>query len=168
VRLGGIYALEGVMNTSEQYHQPVLEALCAFVRDATRDETKIGNHRPAIDVQATLKVIGRRRLSEIDAVDLVDVHIPSADLTGANLRGAWLNDANLSRAFLFSANLSGAFLNGTNLTNAVLDGANLSGANLNGANLSEAAISQDQLNQACGAEATLPPGLSLKPCASTN
>jgi flagellar biosynthesis/type III secretory pathway M-ring protein FliF/YscJ len=24
VRLGGIYALEGVMNTSEQYHQPVL------------------------------------------------------------------------------------------------------------------------------------------------
>jgi hypothetical protein len=27
VRLGGIYALEGVMNTSQQYHQPVLEAL---------------------------------------------------------------------------------------------------------------------------------------------
>jgi hypothetical protein len=28
VRVGGIYALEGVMNTSDQYHQPVLEALC--------------------------------------------------------------------------------------------------------------------------------------------
>jgi hypothetical protein len=27
MRLGGIYALEGVMNTSEQYHGPVLEAL---------------------------------------------------------------------------------------------------------------------------------------------
>jgi hypothetical protein len=38
VRLGGIYALEGVMNTSEQYHQPVLEALSAFVRDNTRNE----------------------------------------------------------------------------------------------------------------------------------
>jgi hypothetical protein len=38
VRLGGIYALEGVMNTSEEYHQPVLEALCAFVRDNTRNE----------------------------------------------------------------------------------------------------------------------------------
>src|ERR1700720_4430696 len=33
VRLGGIYALEGVMNTSEQYHRPVLDALSAFVRD---------------------------------------------------------------------------------------------------------------------------------------
>ena len=32
MRLGGIYALEAVMNSSEQYHQPVLEALCAFVR----------------------------------------------------------------------------------------------------------------------------------------
>jgi hypothetical protein len=35
IRLGGIYALEGVMNTSAQYHEPVLEALCAFVREST-------------------------------------------------------------------------------------------------------------------------------------
>src|SRR6516162_4207528 len=42
VRLGGIYALEGVMNTSEQYHRPVLEALSAFVRDSTRTETGDG------------------------------------------------------------------------------------------------------------------------------
>jgi L-asparagine transporter-like permease len=39
IRLGGIYALEGVMNTSEEYHKPVLEALSAFVRDGTRTET---------------------------------------------------------------------------------------------------------------------------------
>ena len=50
VRLGGIYALEGVMNTSEQYHQPVLEALCAFVRDGTRTDT--GEGPPATDIQA--------------------------------------------------------------------------------------------------------------------
>jgi hypothetical protein len=30
-RLGGICALEGVMNNSGQYRKPVLEALCAFV-----------------------------------------------------------------------------------------------------------------------------------------
>jgi hypothetical protein len=55
-RLGGIYALEGVMNTSEQYHQPVLEALCAFVRDRTTTET--GGGPPATDIQAALTVIG--------------------------------------------------------------------------------------------------------------
>src|SRR5215469_2708867 len=38
-RLGGIYALEGVMNNSKDYYRPVLEALCAFVRDGTRNET---------------------------------------------------------------------------------------------------------------------------------
>jgi hypothetical protein len=35
IRVGGIYALEGVMNNSDQYHQAVLEALTAFVRDGT-------------------------------------------------------------------------------------------------------------------------------------
>jgi hypothetical protein len=59
VRLGGIYALEGVMNNSEQYHQPVLEALTAFVRDGTRTET--GDGPPTTDIQAALTVIGRRK-----------------------------------------------------------------------------------------------------------
>jgi hypothetical protein len=43
-RPGGIYALEGVMNNSEDYHQPVLEALSAFVRMGP--ETATGG-RPA-------------------------------------------------------------------------------------------------------------------------
>jgi hypothetical protein len=47
-RLGGIYALEGVMNTSKEYYQPVLEALSAFVRDSTRDAT--GDGPPATDI----------------------------------------------------------------------------------------------------------------------
>ena len=45
-RLGGIYALEGVMNTSKQYHKPVLEALSAFVRDGSRTATGDGPPAP--------------------------------------------------------------------------------------------------------------------------
>src|SRR6195952_3243277 len=55
IRLGGIYALEGVMNTSLQYHQPVLEALCAFVREGTIG--MVINGAPATDIQATLTVV---------------------------------------------------------------------------------------------------------------
>jgi hypothetical protein len=55
IRLGGIYALEGVMNTSQQYHQPVLEALCAFVREGTID--RVINGAPATDIQAVLTVL---------------------------------------------------------------------------------------------------------------
>jgi hypothetical protein len=62
VRLGGIYGREGVMNTSEQYHQPVLEALNAFVREGTRTEK--GDEPPATDIQAALTVI--ERLAALD------------------------------------------------------------------------------------------------------
>ena len=225
MRLGGIYALEAVMNdkTSTQYHQPVLEALCAFVREKTKEKTL---QQPATDVQATLTVIGRRT-EGTGRVDLTHVSIRGADLTGANLheadlnfadlsarvymynanlRGAFLNDANLSGAYMPSADLTGASvsgsnlsgadmhdadlnsadlhdanLSGTNLSDANLGGANLSGVNLSGSNLSGANLrkgpnrsggywidaknlTQTQLNAACGANANLPEGLTLKPC----
>jgi hypothetical protein len=104
VRLGGIYALEGVMNTSEQYHQPVLEALCAFVRDGTKADT---DQPPATDIQAAITVIGRRAAGT-GVVDFTGSHIAKADLRFVNLSGA---------------NLSGANLSGTNVSQSQLDNA---------------------------------------------
>jgi uncharacterized protein YjbI with pentapeptide repeats len=174
VRLGGIYALEGVMNNSEQYHQPALEALNAFVRDGTRTTT--GDGPPATDIQAALTVIGRRR-TEIGyggVPDLDHAHIPKADLRDADLRDADLYEADLHSAELFGAHLHGAELigvnlNGADLYNADLSGADLFGAKLNGAkldgaNLSGAKVTQARLDQACGIDVKLDPGLTLKPC----
>src|SRR5215472_9400347 len=73
VRLGGIYALEGVMNHSDQYHQPVLEALSAFVREGTPKGAV--NNNPATDIQAALTVIGRRSEPESEGPDLVGAQI---------------------------------------------------------------------------------------------
>jgi hypothetical protein len=193
VRLGGIYALEGVMNTSERYHQPVLEALCAFVRDATR--TVKGNGPPATDIQAALTVIRRREVAGqqghlyLGYLDLTHVRIPKAYLSGANLGGAevgvWLSGANLigtnlSHAILADADLSGALLGGANLSGAKLHGAHLNDAtlivwagptavihkaNLTDADLRGTNITQAQLDQACGTHVMLDPGLTLnKPC----
>jgi uncharacterized protein YjbI with pentapeptide repeats len=196
MRLGGIYALEGVMKTSDQYHQPVLEALYAFVRDATIGV--IIDDTPATDVQAVLTVIGRRKEGSGD-VDLTNAKIPKADLRAANLSGAmlfrinmtgaFLRGANLSHAFLEGASLEGANLGSSNLVRADLSGAflkgadliranmvrtmlfraDLSGAHLEGADLSfvdlrNATVEQSQLDRACGANARLPTGLTLKPC----
>src|SRR5215469_10712228 len=94
-RMGGIYALEGVMNNSEDYHQPVLDALSAFVRDRTRTVT--GDSPPASDIQAALTVIGRRKSGFVELpLNFGEAHIPkarlrNADLTYANLSGANLN-----------------------------------------------------------------------------
>ncbi len=136
VRLGGIYGLEGVMNTSEQYHQPVLEALCAFVREGTMGKT-VGDH-PATDIQAALTVIGRRR-EGAGRVNLVGAKISGADLSGAKLNGygdVELNDVDLSGADLTGANLDSASLNGANLSGAVLIATNMHDASLIHANLS--------------------------------
>src|SRR6516164_4367020 len=160
MRLGGIYALEGVMNTSEQYYQAVLEALSAFVRDGTKNET--GDGPPMSNIQAALTVIGRRARIAPGAPNLAKAHIPKAylegrfvypsveedptvsdmppsclrggDLRRAILRGTDLRGADLRGAQLLHTNLSRAALFGTNLSHAMLFGTNLSGAQLAGDN----------------------------------
>jgi Pentapeptide repeats (8 copies) len=194
VRLGGIYALEGVMNGSDQYHQPVLEALTAFVREGAKPPTPEQLASPTeqlpTDIQAALTVIGRRSAGQgvidlgkanIAGAVLTNALLIDANLSGANLTGAVLIDANLTNALLIDANLPNAFLNGAILTGAnlygavlpnaflngaILIGANLYGANLAGANLTGALIVQSQLDEACGSDAKLPPGLTLEPCPS--
>jgi uncharacterized protein YjbI with pentapeptide repeats len=139
-RMGGIYALEGVMNNSEDYHQPVLETLSAFVRVGTK--TKTGEGPPTDDIQAALMVIARRNSGFTELpLNLAKAHIPKVDLSRANLTAANLNGADLSRARSDAANLNGAELIGADLRGAALNGANLSNADLNGANLSNAALS---------------------------
>ena len=157
-RLGGIYALEGVMNTSEQYHQPVLEALCAFVREGTIGMI-VNEEGPATDMQAVLTVIGRRGPGK-GGVSLASVRIPGAILFDADLFDADLERAILSRAILIRANLFRADLFRADLSGATLSRANLSRADLSGVEN----LTQAQLDQACGTDAKLPEGLTLKPC----
>ena len=156
--------LEGVMNTSDQYHLPVLEALSAFVREGAKhrtppisdgscaplgdDNPPIGiNDKPPADIQAALTVIGRRSADHwrvnlvragIAGADLTNADLSRADLARADLTNADLERANLTRADLSCANLRGADLQGTDLTDAELRGADLRFARLNGANLSGA------------------------------
>jgi len=154
MRLGGIYALEGVMNTSErpeQYRGPVLEMLCAFVREYTIGKTV--SEKPAIDIQAALTVIGRRKGQELP--DLAKANIPGANLSGANLSSADLDSAYLSGANLSGANLLGANLTGANLTGAKLIRVDLTGANLTGANLGLADLNGAYLSGANLSDANL-------------
>jgi uncharacterized protein YjbI with pentapeptide repeats len=157
-RLGGIYALEGVMSGSTQYHQPVLEALCAFIRGATRAKTNFA--APATEIQAALTVIGRRGPGS-GKVNLVDAHIPQADLSDAHLEYAILNGAHLEYAILNGAHLEQADLSDAHLEQADLGNAHLEYASLIGAK----GLTQDQLDTACGGENTkLDPKLKIKPC----
>jgi len=113
--------------------------------------------------------------ADLRGAHLSGADLSGADLSGADLTGARLNDgdlqyadlsgANLQYANLIKANLRGAQLNHAGLSDADLSGADLSFADLSGAYLKGAKLDgQQQLNGACGADAKLPPGLTLKPC----
>jgi hypothetical protein len=159
MRLGGIYALEGVMNTSEQYHQPVLDALCAFVRDETNKKNYTAQ-TPVIEIQAVLEVISRRTPGR-GGVNLAGAKLLGANLFVANLRGADLRGANLHAAMLNFASLLGANLSGADLSGANLTSANLRNTYLQNTDLRHAKLDgQEQLNQACGTPGGLPEGLT--------
>jgi uncharacterized protein YjbI with pentapeptide repeats len=143
-RLGGIYALEGVMKTSDQYHQPVLEALCAFVRDSTLESV---NDKAATDVQAALTVIGRRAEGQGD-VNLVGASLVNADLNHANLRSAKLEHSDLTSANLMEANLAHASLDDAHLDGALLLGANMLLVSLGGAHLTHTTLAYVNLTGA--------------------
>jgi hypothetical protein len=173
VKLGGIYALEGVMNNSDQYYRPVLEALAAFVREDTKASATPApgpptQGPPPTEIQAALTVIGRRSAGQ-GVVDLTKANIAGANLNNANLAGADLTGTDLTHANLLRANLAGADLEGADLEGANLEGvfaiyAEFAGANLARANLAGAALvrshglSQSQLDGACGSPAALARG----------
>jgi hypothetical protein len=165
-RIGGIYALGGVMHNSPQDQPTVIDVLTAFVRDGP---PRSDNSNPPPDIQAALTVIAYRnpkwdrgRINLYNAylynaemnyahlagaelgggnmggIQLVGAHLHKADLGSADLSGSDLNHADLTDAYLNDhANLSGAALIGADLQGANLSGANLSGANLRGADLQD-------------------------------
>ena len=182
VRLGGIYALERIAHDSPNDHWTIIEVLSTYVREnspatnyagktagghsslrTTTPPAKAGKQRLGADIQAILKVIGRRdrthdppdRRLDISKTDLMGAYLHRAylqrvDLTGADLSGADLTnahlDANLRGAHLDRAHLDRADLSGADLTGADLTGADLSGADLRGAS----GLKQSQLDEAKG------------------
>jgi len=177
VRLGGIYALQRLMQDSPRDQPTVISVLCAFVRDrAPAPVTPYGSRTtfpppPSPDVQAALTVVTTRNTANDGHTTVVDLnhaqlafaqlyHAPfhganlfGANLIAANLRGAQLGGAHLEGDNLSSADLRGATLTnvdlfGANLSSALLGGAHFDHADLRGANLTDADLTGAQLADA--------------------
>jgi uncharacterized protein YjbI with pentapeptide repeats len=155
VRLGGIYALQRIMQDSPRDQPTVIAVLCAFVRDhanaavvksarpsASPDTSSVPS-LPPTDIQAALTVVGTRNTALDGSTTVVD--FSRADLSGATLSGAHLTNANLFGAHLDRADLTGAHLDRADLSSADLTGADLSCADLITAHLLSADLSGAQL-----------------------
>ena len=170
VRLGGIYALQRIMEDSPRDHPTIANVLTTYIRTHTTkphkkpeegDEGGVG-----ADVAAALTILAHRDQTHDGTftLDLRHTHLPNielpplsdshfAHLNDANLEGANLNGADLTNADLFGADLAGANLNhadlfGADLFGAFLNGADLTNANLTGADLTGAHLDDANLNGA--------------------
>ena len=184
IRIGGIYALQRIMQDSPRDQSAVIQVLAAFIREdalppssgATAQATASAGALtdPAsttpsvpIDVQTALTVLSTRDMTHdgIPSLDLEGAYLPGADLegaqfynvnlTGAYLPGANLTDTSLTLASLTDANLNGADLTGAFLNSAILTNVNLTDANLTGAILANAILANANLTGANLTDANL-------------
>lgn len=164
VRLGGIYALQRIMQDSPRDQPAIVSIISAYIR-AHSPIPKDSSHRPpGTDALAALNVLVRRDHdidvlgewvdlrkvnlagAELERTDLRYLDLSGSDLTGAHLwgadlRNAQLRDTLLTEADMYSADLTNAFLSDAHLRGADLrrvnadDIAYLDNADLRGANL---------------------------------
>jgi uncharacterized protein YjbI with pentapeptide repeats len=151
IRLGGIYALERIVEdaknmhiqSGERYHDQVIDVLAAYVREsAPYDPAKkqVLAESPSEDVQAALTVIGRLgnvkdREIDLSRTNLKKVNLSNATihnvsfeqslLDGANLHGAVMRWGWFEKASLRKAFLDEADLSHGQFTDAALDGARM-------------------------------------------
>ncbi|WP_244177542.1 pentapeptide repeat-containing protein [Streptomyces atriruber] len=178
VRLGGIYALQRIMQDSRRDQPTIANVLATYVRIHAAEPPAKGEDIPA-DVHAALTVLAARdttrdgafrldlhaaKLPDLDVgpsprakafwrdVNLRDAELPNANLSHADLRGADLSNTNLRDAFLNNADLRGASLDGdlrgVILSFADLRGAELVQADLRGAHLTDAKVGDTNLQGA--------------------
>ncbi|QES51954.1 pentapeptide repeat-containing protein [Streptomyces venezuelae] len=153
VRLGGIYALERIMNDSPRDQATVVSVLSAYVRRHAPLPTAT---TPAADISAAMNVLVRRRPEHDEGLELdlsrTDlrrwkpahpyeeraIHLRGVVLTGSDLSDAELNGADLAEASLDDANLNRANLASAALTRAAFLGARLRDTEFSSADLSGA------------------------------
>lgn len=168
VRLGGIYALQRLMEDSPRDQPTIVNVLGAYARTHASRPPAAGEDIPA-DVAAAFSVLVQRDPDHDDGspVDLHAVHLPAfqlwsedavdtapeppymADmiLAGTDLQGAQLWRANLEDAFLGDANLRDAELSSATLRRAHLENADLRKASLLSADLSRANLVDADLRE---------------------
>ncbi|WP_093797196.1 pentapeptide repeat-containing protein [Streptomyces sp. Wb2n-11] len=165
VRLGGIYALQRIMEDSPRDHPTIANVLATYIRTHTDKASKDGE--VSADVHAALTVLAYRDTTrdKFFYLDLRHTHLSGIELQprfrdvkpketiGVLSRepiGAKLTNANLTKADLTDAHLPYAELSGANLIDADLIGAKLIGADLIGAKLIGADLIGADLTHARG------------------
>jgi len=171
VRLGAIYAREELARGDLEMHWPIMETLCAYIREnagkprpvperitAILEKGKDQSHadgeeladylrkldRPSVDVQAAITVIGRRGAKQRE------YERARRDGPVSNSREAWridLTDCHLAKSNLSGLDFAEARFNDSAMIYSDLSGARLGNAIFRGVNLQWAQLCEAQLGE---------------------
>ncbi|MFE1107575.1 pentapeptide repeat-containing protein [Streptomyces rochei] len=177
VRIGGVLALEQIVQDAPEQATHAAQVLYAFTRERTpkvrkndttsairaarrkarqkrpmNDPSPHSTDSPYADVQAALTALtrpaSRRHVDSSVRIDLSGFHLAGIQLKGADLRGINLTGTNLENADLSECLLANGDLQGSNLCGASLADADLSGCDLKMADLSRANLMRANLQHA--------------------
>ncbi len=169
VRLGGIYALQRIMQDSHRDQPTIANVLAAYLRSHASGPPPKGNSSPA-DVLAAFSVLATRNPRYDDSLTLnlaaiwvtnskrvpvsmshdeklepcrltsKPAQLANVDFSSAHLSNVMLNHADMDHAILVGADLANSNLSGVDLTRAELPFVDLRHASLNDAQLRESSL----------------------------
>jgi uncharacterized protein YjbI with pentapeptide repeats len=175
IRLGGIYALEGIANESEKYYLQIIEILTAYVRmnSYIREEDyknldfeELSNRayldsdirlKDSPEIQAIVTVISRRKnflgAGEFSGLEFQKTYLRAANFTGTTTNKIYTfkrsdREVHLEGAFFYQADLIGADFERAQLKGANFYNAYLTRAYFINANLQGAKIEWAHLERA--------------------
>ncbi|MFE3591386.1 pentapeptide repeat-containing protein [Streptomyces niveus] len=169
VRIGGVLALEQIVQDSPDQATHAAQVLNAFIRQHASLVPAVthGAAKTGVMGAAALRTVLNRTTTHPRPPERLDADIQAAltaltrpesrrhthptqiiDIAGLRLSGARLDQADLTNALLDGSDLTNARLVGANLTNAQLRRANLAGARLVGADLTNAQLRDANLTSA--------------------
>ncbi|MBT2393369.1 pentapeptide repeat-containing protein [Streptomyces sp. ISL-1] len=162
VRLGGIYALQRIMQDSSRDQRAVVSVLSAFVRQhapvPASGPKPAEEHKPSTDITVVMAVLGDRpadREVTQDGKPLYRVNLSDVDLRGLDREVGLTEDGDPRRSNFRFANWTGADLRAAGLENFDLFGASLDYANMPGVNLQNTDLRQAFLGRAILTDARL-------------
>lgn len=118
VRVGAIYNLYHISQSTNTYDQTIFDMFCAYLQNKPKEEPTLGNIITKKEKQIIID-----KLFKVEKDKRVLINLKEIDLKGADLNGINFSNADLSCK-------SGADLTSTNLDTCVFDNADLSNAKL--------------------------------------
>lgn len=175
IRLGGIYALEGIANESKEYYSQIIEILTAYVRMNSYikeedyknlDFEELSNRayldsdtrlKDSPEIQAIVTVISRRKnflgVGEFNGLEFQKTYLRAANFTGTTTNKIYTfkrsdREVHLEGAFFYQADLIGADFERAQLNGANFHNTYLTRAYFMNANLQGAKIEWSHLERA--------------------